>query len=62
MGLEQWADCDTQERAEVVADALEAYFEQMERARNHLEISKLHPGNRLRLMAGLPLLPEEEGK
>ena len=31
---------------------------QAERAANRREIEKLHPGNRLRLMMGLSLLPE----
>lgn len=31
-----------------------------DRAANRRELEKIHPGNRLRLMAGLPLLPEEK--
>jgi hypothetical protein len=30
-----------------------------ERAASLREVRKLHPGNRFRLMAGLPLLPDE---
>lgn len=31
-----------------------------ERAANHRALSKLHVGNRFRLMAGMPLLPQNE--
>jgi hypothetical protein len=32
-----------------------------ERAASWLQLSRMHPGNRFRLMAGLPLLPDEPG-
>lgn len=32
----------------------------IKRIANRKEIDKLHPGNRFRLMAGLPLLPEDQ--
>lgn len=32
-----------------------------ERRKVRREVSQLHPGNRFRLMAGLPLLPEDDG-
>lgn len=37
----------------------ENYKLQQERARSRKELEQIHPGNRLRLMAGLPLLPDD---